>query len=161
MSSESTSDTGSKPISKYLVPPTTSTPSGPKTGLPRARLLTSAAALQILEEKGQKKEQEELKQEKKKEREENKQRKEERKKKAEERIRKADKKAKEKALKEEEKARKTAERNTDKAKTAGAKRKGKERADSHSTRSNAQPPKRARLETDVIVENECCMFCHI
>ena len=36
--------TGSKPVSKCLVPPATSTP-GPKTGLPHARSLTSAAAL--------------------------------------------------------------------------------------------------------------------
>ena len=64
---------GSKAVSKYLVPPATSTPSGHKTGLPRACLLTSAAALQLLEEKEQKqKEQEQLKQQKKKEREENK-----------------------------------------------------------------------------------------
>ena len=50
-----------------------------------------------------------------------------------------------------------AERNTEKAKTAvRAKRKGKERADSHSTRS--QPPKKARIETeDVIDESECCV----
>jgi hypothetical protein len=42
-------------ISKYLVGPSSSTPASRKTPLPRARLLTSAAALQILEEKEPKK----------------------------------------------------------------------------------------------------------
>ena len=42
-------------ISKYLVAPSSSTPACRKTPLPHARLLTSATALQILEEKGRKK----------------------------------------------------------------------------------------------------------
>jgi len=93
------------PLSKYLVVPATSTPSGPKTAPPRARFLTSAEALAILDEKERKKQKEaEEKEQRKKEREEKKrQREEERKRKVEERARKAAEKEKEKARKAEEK----------------------------------------------------------
>ena len=46
-------------MSKYLVIPGTSTPSGPKTAPPRACVLTSAEGLAILDEKEHKKQKEE------------------------------------------------------------------------------------------------------
>ena len=45
-------------ISKYLVAPSSSTPACRKPPLPRARLLTSATTLQILEKKERKKQEE-------------------------------------------------------------------------------------------------------
>ena len=84
-------------LSKYLVLPATSTPSGPQKAPPHARLLTSAEALAIPAEKEQKSR-------KKKEREEKKrQREEEHKWKAEEKARKAKEREEEKARKAEEK----------------------------------------------------------
>ena len=78
-------------MSKYLVIPGTSTPSGPKTAPPRACVLTSAEGLAILDEKEHKKQkEEEEKEQKKKERvEKQRQGEEECKRKAEERARKA------------------------------------------------------------------------
>ena len=88
-------------IAKYLVgvAPSLSTPISRKTQLPRARLLTSTAALEILNEKERKKQQEaDLKEQKRKEREEMKQKKlEEQSRKVEERARKAEQRAKERA----------------------------------------------------------------
>ena len=113
-------------LSKYLVLPGTSTPSGPKKAPPRARLLTSAEALAILSEKEQKKQKEaEEKEQKKKEREE--------KKKAKERD-------EEKARKVEEKARKAEEKSQ-----KGMKQKAKpDGVYSSNTRSEMQlPPKAA------------------
>ena len=83
-------------LSKYLVLPATSTPSGPQKAPPHARLLTSAEALAIPAEKEQKS--------RKKEREEKKrQREEEHKWKAEEKARKAKEREEKKARKAEEK----------------------------------------------------------
>ena len=65
-------------LSKQLVIPSAETPVGPKKAPPRARLLTSAAALEIIEEKEQKKKRElELKELRKCTREENKRKREE------------------------------------------------------------------------------------
>ena len=65
-------------LSKQLVLPSVYTPVGPTRSQPRARLLTSTAALAILEEKEQKKKQEaEMKEQRKREREEKKRKKEE------------------------------------------------------------------------------------
>ena len=121
-----------------LVPPQVSTPSGQKGEPPRARLLTSAAAFEILKEKERKKKEEaELKEKKKKEREEMKKRKEEeQRKKAEERARKQEQRAREKAEKEVTRAKKAKGKQPV---TCGAKR-------GPSTR-NTQPSKLPRIES--------------
>ena len=63
-------------ISKFLIPPQASTPTGRKGEPPRARLLTSSAAFEILKEKERRKQEEaETKEKKKKDREEAKKRK--------------------------------------------------------------------------------------
>ena len=100
-----TSQTTVSNFSKFLIPPQVSTPTGQKGQPPRARLLTSSAALEILKEKEKKKQEEaEMKEKRKKEREEAKKRKEEeQKRKAEERAKKQEQKAKEKAEKEAKK----------------------------------------------------------
>ena len=98
-------DTEVIPLSKYLVIPGTSTPSGPKTAPPRACVLTSAEGLAILDEKEHKKQKnEEEKEQKKKERvEKQRQREEECKQESEERARKEVEKEKKKARKQRKK----------------------------------------------------------
>ena len=142
-------------LTKHLVIPSAATPSAPTKVQPRARLLTSAVALEMLEEKEQKKKKElELKEQKKRGREENKRKREEdQKRKQEER----DKKAKEKARQKEQKAA---------GKCPKAKQKTQETsfakavsdAPTCSTRSSAQPPlKKARIQDETIDENKCCV----
>ena len=145
-------------IAKYLVAPSLSTPISRKTQLPRARLLTSTAALEILNEKERKKQQEaDLKEQKRKEREEMKQKKlEEQSRKVEERTRKAEQRAKERAEREEEKARKAAE----KAQKAQSKGKQPVKRTRDSTRSMFQPEQKIpRLDVDSFDESECCVCC--
>ena len=64
-------------LSKFLIPPQASTPTGRKGEPPQARLFTSSAAFEILKEKERRKQEEAEMKEKKKEREEAKKRKEE------------------------------------------------------------------------------------
>ena len=92
-------------LSKFLIPPQASTPTGRKGEPPRARLLTSSADFEILKEKERRKQEEaEMKEKKKKEREEAKKGKEEeQRKKAEERAKKQELKAKVRAGKEAKK----------------------------------------------------------
>ena len=144
-------------LSKLLVVPSVSTPAGPKKAQPRAHLLTSAAALEIWEEKEQRKKKElELKEQKKWEGEENKRKREKKqKRKVEERARKAEEKAKEKMQKVAERACKTKER------AHKARGKGKAKAESDAptcTRSSTHPPsKKARLENEDIDDSKCCV----
>ena len=91
-------------LSKFLIPPQVLTPTGRKIEPPRARLLTSSAAFEILKEKERRKQEEAEEKEKKKEREEAKKRKEEeQRKKAEERAKKQELKAKVRAEKKAKK----------------------------------------------------------
>ena len=148
LSSGKSNDT---PLRKHLVVPSASTPSVPTKAKPHARLLTSAAALELLEEKEQKKKKElELKEQRKREREENKRKREEdQKRKLEERVRKAQVKAKQKEQKTAEKAHKTHPRTQKSTDTA---------VSTCSTRSSAQPPqKKARIQDETIDENKCCV----
>ena len=135
-------------ISKLLIPPQVSTPSGRKEEPPRARLLTSAAAFEMLKEKERKKQEEaEMKEKKRKEREEVKKRKEEeQRKKAEERARKQEQRAKEKAQKEAQRAKKGKEKQTA---TVGTKR-------GPSTRFT-RPSKSPRMEISSSNDNKCCV----
>ena len=136
------------PLRKHLVVPSASVPTKAK---PRAHLLTSAEALELLEEKEQKKKKElELKEQRKREREENRRKREEdQKRKQEERVRKAQAKAKQKEQKTAEKAHRTHPRTqTSSDKTVST----------CSTRSSAQPPqKKARIQDETIDENKCCV----
>ena len=144
-------------LSKHLVVPSASTPAGPKKVPPRARLLTSSAVLEILEEKELKKKRElELKEQKKREREENKRKREEdRKQKMEERARKAEEKAKQREQKTEEKARKM-EKNIQKTAHTSSSQAGA--LGMYQTRSGAQPPsKKARVADENIDESRCCV----
>ena len=145
-------------LTKRLVVPSASTPNAPKKAIPRARLLTSTAALEMLEEKEQKNKKElELKEQRKREREENKRKKEEdRKRKLEERARKTEEKAKEKEHKAAKRTRKAS------AKTGTTPDEQDEEVESNaptcSTRSSVQPPqKKARAQEDTIDEGRCCV----
>ena len=114
-------------------------------------MLTSTAALEIIEEKEQKKKRElELKEQRKRAREENKRKREEdQKRKLEERARKAEEKAKQKEQKAAEKTRKT-DKTMHTSSTEGE----------HSTvntRSSAQPPLKKVCVAEEIDESKCCV----
>ena len=116
---------------------------------PRARVLTSATAFEMLKEKeGKKQKEAEMKEKKRKEREEMKKRKEEdQRKKAEERARKQEQRAKEKAEKEAQRA-----KNAKQPATVGAKR-------GPNTRST-RPSKCPRMEislSEQVNDNKCCV----
>ena len=150
LSSGSSGSSGRKKddsLSKQLVVPSAATPAGPKKAPHRARLLTSTAALEIIEEKEQKKKRElELKEQRKRAREENKRKREEdQKRKLEERTRKA----KQKEQKAAEKTRKT-DKTMHTSSTEGE----------HSTvntRSSAQPPLKKVCVAEEIDESKCCV----
>ena len=155
-------DTPPSVISKFLLTPDMSRLDKKKAPFPRARLLTSTAALQILNEKEEKKQQEaKLKEQRRREREEaKKRREEEQKQKAEERARKAKFKAEEKARREEEKVRKAEE------KLLKEDAKGKEpvgggtkrtRDSDRSSRAKFPQSKLPRVDMDNIDQNECCI----
>ena len=144
--------TTSTSFSKYLSPPQfQSTPSGKTKELPRARLLTSAKAVELMLEKERKKQEEaEVKERKKKEREEAKNRREaELKKRSEEHAKKAELKAKQKAQKEEEKTRKAKGR----AASAGRKRAG----DNERKRKPAKHPRKDHSSSSAFDQSECCI----
>lgn len=136
---------------RVLLAPSASTPSGPKKAPPRARLLTSTAALEMLQEKEKKKKEEaELKEQKKKEREDNKRkREEERKRKANERARRAEERANDKSKKVAQKARKQKE------KVQLPTSKGNPNTSTSSTRRSSQT-KKARVAEETIDDSRCC-----
>ena len=164
------------PISKYLVLPTSSTPTGPKT-LPCARLLTSAECLAQLEEKEpQKKLAAEEKEQRKKERDEKRaMREQEQKRKAEERAKKAEERARKAKEMAEKKAKKVAEKTTSKAadkttrKTAEkTTRKTVEKTNSTpniggeagpSSESSDEPVPKKRCMTNSDIEEDLCCMC--
>ena len=154
-------DTPPSVISKYLLAPDMSRPDKKKAPFSRAHLLTSTDALQILNEKKGKKEQEAKLKEQRREREEaKKRREEEQKQKVEERARKVKFKVVEKTQREEEKVRKAEE----KLLKADAKRKEPVRGGTKRTRdsdlsSRGKFPqnKVPRVDMDNIDQNECCI----
>ena len=147
-------------LSTYLTPPAV-TPTSRRVEPPRARLLTSATAMELLLERERKKQEEiELKEKKKIEREEAKRkREEEQKRKSEERAKKAEQKAREKAQKEEERARKIEVKKSMAAKSAETKRKH----DRDKSEQSARQTKRSRTDTHYASEfneSECCV-CYV
>ena len=135
-------------LSKQLA----ATPAGPKKAPPCARLLTSTAALEIMEEKEQKKKKRELelKEQRKCPREKNKRKREEdQKRKLEEQTRKAEEKAKQKEQKAAEKARKT-DKDTHTNSTAGE-------HNTVNTRSTAQPPLKKVHVAEEMDQSKCCV----
>ena len=162
---DSRKDSGSEAfMSKYLVYPTTETPSVPKKSRPRARLLTSADSLKEMEEKERKKKEElEEKERRKKEREEKKkQREEEQKRKAAERAKRAEEKAEEKAKKAEEKEKKAeekAKKAEEKAKQTAVKCARKRKAAGES--STATSSKKSRVDSTTSVNPNICCTCFV
>ena len=148
--------TPSSTIAKYLTTPQVATPSGRKGEPPRARLLTSAAAIEMLNEKERKKQEEiEMKERERKEREEmKKKREDEQRKKSQERVRKAEQRAKQKAEKEAQKVQRTQKAKAKVSQTTNAGAKG-----SDCTRTTRKA-KCARTDTNCEADfndSECCV----
>ena len=135
-------------LSKFLIPPQASTPTGRKGEPPRARLLTSSAAFEILKEKERRKQEEaEMKEIKKKEREEAKKRKEEEQRK----------KAEERAKKQELKAKVRAEKEAKKGKGKQPAGVGTKRSQVARSTRPAKSPRTAANPSTEINDSECCV----